>query len=136
MNWFARKKDMWRVSKITRDGDLIGTQLFRANPSCHKKDFPYLLYFTLSYSGTVLPNHDDFAQYNEVESIFSQVESELGIEIIGVMTMNGKRDWIMYAKNGQKAVDGLFREMSKYHPHMTTTQDPRWRQYQDLKNMK
>lgn len=70
-----------------------------------------------------------------VEDSLEQWEEELGFIVVGVMTIAGKRDQIIYAKDGQALMNELHLRLGSHSPQMECQPDPRWTQYKDLRNL-
>ena len=135
MKWFGAKKDTWQLSKMTRDGRPIGTQLLRINPSTNRRAHPHLIYFTVSYEGGHLPSPSDFDRFDIIDDELIRLDPILGFAIVATITTGGKRDWVIYAKDAETVMSGLFRELGEHSPQMETQPDPSWIQYKDLVKM-
>ena len=95
MKWFGAKKDTWQLSKMTRDGRPIGTQLLRINPSTNRRAHPHLIYFTVCYEGGHLPSPSDFDRFDIIDDELIRLDPILGFAIVATITTGGKRDWVI-----------------------------------------
>lgn len=78
---------------------------------------------------------EEWSSCEAIENWLEQWEVELGFLVVGVMTIAGKRDQIIYAKDGQALMNELHLRLGSYSPQMECQADPRWIQYKDLRNL-
>ena len=78
---------------------------------------------------------EEFQASEVIEDSLEQWEEELGFLVVGVMTINGKRDQIIYAKDGQSLMSELHHRLSQFSCQMECQPDPKWTQYRDLQKM-
>ena len=140
MNWFRRSKTRKRRTELSRisdatTGEMIGSRVLITN---HERipEYGDLVYFTLSYVPTPLPSPEDFDRFDMVQDRLDALIYELEFCCVGMMTVRGKRDWILYAKDGQLLVAQLLERLGEFAPQMETQPDPSWSQYRELLRMK
>ncbi|MBC8064215.1 MAG: DUF695 domain-containing protein [Chlorobia bacterium] len=130
--WPFKRKEIWEVSKILRkDGSQMGTRLLRRHAKANRSEYPDLVYCTMTFDGE-LPRGSQWEVLSEVDDCLEQLESLLGFLVVGVMTMDGKRDSILYAKDGQNLMTELHQRLGDKGVQLECTADPAWSQYRDL----
>lgn len=75
---------------------------------------------------------DEWGSSMHVEDSLEMWEKELRFIVVGVMTISGKRDCIIYAKDGQALMNELHLRLGNSSLQMECQSDPRWTQYKDL----
>jgi len=121
-----RKRDDWRLSKImSREGALKGSLLVNLAPAVSKRKHPWRIYIRHSFEGRPLPTEAEFDRFNQFEEALLAilVKNSLG-EHVGTMTVEGKRDWIVYCSTGQQAAELIFRELGDSGVDMEVQRDP------------
>ena len=134
---YGFRRNIWELSKISDPtGRMIGTRHFVYRPNAKREDFPILLYLTLRYENRPLPSKAEMDRFDAFTDAFDRIlEREDLALIVGIMTIDGKRDWILYAKS-RAVVDLYFRELGDWSIELEATDDPRWTQYRDLLSMR
>jgi hypothetical protein len=140
MKWFRRSKTRKRrteVAKIldTTTGEMIGSRILITN---HPKipEYADLVYFTISYVPTPLPSKEDFNRFDAAQDCLDNLIYELEFCCVGIVTMRGKRDYILYAKDGQRLMPQLLEKCGEFAPQMESYPDPGWTEYRELLKMK
>ncbi len=124
-----------QLSAIKDDtGQLIGT-LHLAQELKPDAKYPDLVYFTLHYGPAPLPEGDDWDRFNTVHLKLEELAATLDFFEAAVMTIQGKRDWMLYVRDGQVLMKQLSQELGEYEPKMECQRDPKWSQYMDLLRM-
>ena len=130
-----RKKEKWQVAKILdADGSMIGTRLLRENIAVKRNRYPDLVYCRIRLVGA-MPHGEEWDICELIDRQLSAVESDLDFLSVGIMTLAGKRDWILYAADGQKLMTELHQRFGDMGVELECTPDPRWTQYRDLAHM-
>jgi len=96
---------------------------------------PDLVYLTIFYRGRPLPNREEFETFDRIQDGLDSLESDLHFEQVAIMTLDGKRDYILYAEDGSALVNRLWDEFADVQPRLECVHDPNWTQYRDLLKM-
>lgn len=128
------KRDTGLAETRDRKGNLLGTHVIalglRAN-----RDFPHLIYCTFAFRGTPLPTVAEFERFDIIQDRIDNLALIADFIEVGIMTIEGKRDYLLYARDGQAALNSLFTELSEFSPQMERQYDPKWSQYNTLMKM-
>lgn len=115
-------------------GGLTGTQIVTTGIDYdkHKKD---LVYCTFRYSNRPLPSPEEMARFERISQRIDGLERREDFVQVGVIMIDGKRDYMMYTTYGKELVARLRAELAPFQPELETMPDPDWDQYRDLVDM-
>ena len=109
---------------------MIGSRVLDTNHP-HIREYTNLVLFTLACTKP-LPTASDFEKFDIVRDRMDASPHEWEFCIVGTITCDGKREWVIYAKDGQQLMDRLFLEFSEFAPQMEMEIDPAWDYYRGL----
>ena len=98
-----------------------------------ERSHPDLVYFSLLYASSPLPSSGEMDVFDEVQNRLDKLGEKLDFYQPAIITLNGKRDWILYARDGVKLMDVLQRELSQFGPQMECKRDPNWSQFRTIR---
>lgn len=117
---------------VDKDGQTIGSLILIKNQPI-LKDYGELVYLTMPYARLPLPSKEDFDRFDEVQARLDDLCEELEFAQPAIVTIDGKRDWILYTKDGNILMRQLIHELSGFELQMECQPDPNWDQYQELR---
>lgn len=133
MRWpWQKKQEIWELSKIQKNGVGIGTrQLLRGLKP--RPTHPHLLYVTRTFEGRPMPTPQEMRDFKVFDDQLTSELEKMEAILVAVMMIDGKRDWIVYAKDGQASAQVLYSRLEgvqiEHQPDLT------WSQYKDLVGM-
>lgn len=90
---------------------------------------PDLVYFTIRFHESAQPTTEQLAILNQANDELNRLAAENDFRIPVIFTINGQRDWIIYAKNGEEVSNFLLNAMDSYEPELEWMRDWNWSQY-------
>lgn len=116
------------------NGLRIGTQMLRRNFQHDRKLYPDLVYLSsnLRVDGSYV---SDYESFEASDGAIDEWEGELGFLVVGVRTINGKRDQIIYAKDGPALVNELRTRLKRYSPEIDSQPDADWSQAKSFRTL-
>jgi hypothetical protein len=131
---FRKKKPLWMLAKIVDEkGNLMGTHQCWARPPVPTKEFPWLFYVTFTFEGgMVLPSEDEFGDFELISQEMEELEQEGQLCHVGIVTIEGKRDFICYRRDKEPCLQVLFERFASKGALIEAQHDPKWSQFKDL----
>ena len=129
----SAQRETWiDVPIVSKERVATGGYRLREKLSVDKAKYPVLVEFLLKYEGDPLPSSGDLASFTKVDAEMASLQSIGGCVEVAIVTLNGKREWILYAKNGATLKKLLIGKFGKRQPEIHTRPDPGWTLYKQL----
>ncbi|MBL8065822.1 MAG: DUF695 domain-containing protein [Chthonomonadaceae bacterium] len=137
MRPFWKRGGTWRrtttLSRILdASGQTIGTRVLTKNHPI-ERSHPDLVYFSMFYASSPLPSSAEMDVFDEAQKRLDVLSEKLDFYQPAIIMLNGKRDWILYARNGAKLISELQLELSQFGPQMECQSDPNWSQFRTIR---
>lgn len=132
----SKKSWSWELHKIVRsDGSLLGSALIRMGVR-RDRQLSDLVYISIRYEHRPLPSSAEFDEIERLELDLEEFLENTSAELIGHVTFDGKRDWILYVAEGRSFAQLAYERFSSRGIEIEVQRDPRWEQYRDLLEMR
>jgi hypothetical protein len=139
MGWFRKRRDPDKLhttlSKIVdqNTGETVGSRVVITNHP-HIKEFPFFVSFKVKCDAP-WPSDADFDRFDAIQDRMDSLIYEWEFCNVGMLTLGGTREWLIYAKDGRSLVDKLQDRFVDYAPLLEYRRDPQWVAYRELREL-
>lgn len=137
--WFSSKKPKrredvrWVVASIkNEDGSWLGKIMYAEEPPVRKSDYPWRAYVTFTYRNRPLPSREKSEAFIPIDNILEEQDREEYCAWIAVITIEGKRDYILYCRDREESAKRFLAELGPFSPDIEFALDPGWGQFYDF----
>lgn len=131
----AGRNDSWQLGLIKDKSERpVGTVLVDVtNPPDLK--MPWLCYLTFHYQHRPLPTSAEFDRFDDIDKTIQNLCKDHKARNVGIWMQNGKRDWIVYAKDGHHFAEVSTKALAKLGLNVNVQLDRNWSQYRTLRTI-